>query len=146
MTENRDQPETQVSERQKRGLDWFEYVMAVPAPTPDSAFRGAGIVNFVFSEMWSRPNLDMRARRWITLACVGATGAQVPIETHVYAALKSGDVTLEEIREFVLHFAVYCGWPRASVLEQAVRDAWDRVVASGGPERDRTPPSYRQQT
>ncbi|MDO7842205.1 carboxymuconolactone decarboxylase family protein [Sphingomonas immobilis] len=129
-----DAPERQMTpaEREQYGRDWFEYTMTSPAPPPDSAYRQAGIANFVFAEMWSRPGLDMRTRRFITLACVGAADTAVPIMAHVYAAMKSGDVTYEEMMEFVLHFAVYSGWPKASILEQTVREQWERIQKEGG--------------
>ena len=127
-----DHPQMTPEQRDQYGADWFEYTMTLPAPPPDSPYRAAGIRNFVFAEMWSRPGLDMRSRRWITLACVAAADTLVPIQTHIYAALKSGDITYEEMQEFVLHFAVYSGWPKASYVEQAAREAWARVQAEGG--------------
>ncbi len=128
------------AERLKRGQEWFEHVMTIPAPPPDSPYTREGISNFVFAEMWSRPLLDVKTRRWITLACVGAADTDVPITSHVYAALKSGDITYEEMQEFVLHFAVYSGWPKASRMEQAVREAWQQVQDTGGPNPRREPP------
>jgi 4-carboxymuconolactone decarboxylase len=118
--------------REQYGRDWFHYTMTIPAPPSDSAYRQAGIANFVFAEMWSRPGLDMRARRWITLACVGAADTTVPITAHVYAAMKSGDISYDEMMEFVLHFAVYSGWPKASIMEQVVREQWAKIEAEGG--------------
>ncbi|WP_242124013.1 carboxymuconolactone decarboxylase family protein [Sphingobium sp. Sx8-8] len=119
-------------ERSQYGRDWFHYVMTMPAPPPTTPYNSAGIHNFVFAEMWSRPGLDLKARRWITLACVAASDTVVPIQAHIYAALKSGDITIEEMHEFTLHFAVYCGWPKASLVNQAVQDAWARVQEEGG--------------
>ena len=45
----------------------------------------------------------------------------------MYAALASGDITREELQEFVLHFAYYAGWPRASALEMAYYRAVQRI-------------------
>jgi len=118
--------------RAKFGRDWFEYVMTMDAPPPVTPYFVAGIHNYVFAEMWSRPGLDMKARRWITLACVAASDTVVPIQSHIYAALKSGDVTLEEMHEFTLQFAVYCGWPKASIVNQCILDAWERIEKEGG--------------
>ncbi len=118
-------------QRAQYGRDWYEYTMTFPALEPDCAYRQA-IEKFVFAEMWSRPGLDMRSRRWITLACVAAADTVMPIKAHIYAALKSGDVTLAEMHEFTVHFAVYCGWPKASFVDQAIREAWERVEAEGG--------------
>lgn len=122
-------------ERDKYGADWFQYTMHAPAPPADVPYYQAGIRAFVFGEMWSRPGLDMRSRRWITLACVACADTVVPITSHVYAALKSGDITLEEMLEFVLHYAVYSGWPKASILQQTVMEQWMRVQREGGPEK-----------
>jgi 4-carboxymuconolactone decarboxylase len=119
-------------QREKYGRDWFHYTMTIPAPPSDSPYRQAGIANFVFGEMWNRPGLDMRARRWITLACVGAADTVVPITAHVYAAMKSGDISYDEMMEFVVHFAVYSGWPKASIMEQVIREQWARIVEEGG--------------
>ena len=46
---------------------------------------------------------------------------------HVYAALKSGDLTSRSCSSSILHFAVYCGWPKALEPEMYVRQAWARV-------------------
>ena len=125
-------PKLTPEQRDKYGADWFHYTMTTPAPPPDSPYRAAGIRNFVFGEMWSRPGLDMKSRRWITLACVAAADTMVPIQAHIYAALKSGDISIEEMHEFVIHFAVYSGWPKASIVDQVVRDSWDRIQKEGG--------------
>ena len=46
--------------------------------------------------------------------------------------MKSGELTIEEMLEVVLHFAVYCGWPKASNLEMYVRQTWARVQEERG--------------
>jgi 4-carboxymuconolactone decarboxylase len=94
-----------------------------PATTPlEQATR-----DFVFGQVWSRPGLSRRDRRWVTLACVAAADSPGPIEDHVYAAMNSGDIELEAMLEYVLQFAVYCGWPKASHVEGAIRRQWARI-------------------
>ena len=90
--------------------------MTTASPDATSAYIDVGVIGFVFGEMWRRGVLTARDRRWITLACLGSTDSGYPIETHVWAALNSGDVNFEEFDEFVLHFATQLGWPKASVL------------------------------
>jgi 4-carboxymuconolactone decarboxylase len=102
--------------RQAAARAEYERVMTTPSPDPSSAFIDVGVIGFVFGEMWRRGILSARDRRFITLACLGATDASFPIETHVWAALHSGDISAEEFDEFVLHFATQLGWPKASVL------------------------------
>jgi 4-carboxymuconolactone decarboxylase len=103
-------------ERQATARAEYERIMTTPSPDPTSAYIDAGVIGFVFGEMWRRGVLTARDRRWITLSCLGFTGSTYPIETHVWAALNSGDINPEEFDEFVLFFATQLGWPKASLL------------------------------
>jgi 4-carboxymuconolactone decarboxylase len=99
------------------------------APPRDNPYSGAGILNFVFGEMWLRPGLGLKERRLLTVACVAFQDAPTPIMSHVYAALKSGDISFEEMDEVALHFAAYYGWPKGSYLNQAIAEQKERVLA-----------------
>ena len=90
-----------------------------PPPALDP-YTGSGVLDTVFSELWTRPGLTRKERRLITLTCVGAASSPGAIEGHLRAALDSGDLTLEEIQEFILHFAFYAGWPKAATFETAL--------------------------
>ena len=114
----------------------YRDVMTVDAPAAATALEQATL-DFVFGQVWARPGLTRRERRWVTLACVGAADSPAPIEDHVYAALNSGDISLPELLEFALHFAVYCGWPKASHFEGVTRRQWARVHEERG---EPTPP------
>jgi 4-carboxymuconolactone decarboxylase len=106
----------------------FADVMTFAGPkAPGTAYTGGGILNFVFGEMWRRPGLDERARRWLTLVGVSDSSSETPIKTHVYAAMKSGNATPDEMNEFVLQYAIHAGWPRASVVQAAVLDQAQRI-------------------
>jgi 4-carboxymuconolactone decarboxylase len=96
--------------------------------------------DFVFGEIWSRPGLSRRDRRWVTLTCVAAADAPEPIEEHMYAALRGGDIELEAMLEFVLQFAVYCGWPKASHVEGSIMRQWARIQQEEGIEPTAWPP------
>ena len=97
-------------------------------PTRDNPYSGAGILNFVFGEMWLRPGLGMKERRLITVACVAFQDAPIPILSHVYAALKSRDVSFDEMDELALHFAAYYGWAKASHLNHVIGEQKQRVL------------------
>jgi 4-carboxymuconolactone decarboxylase len=109
----------------------FREVMMMESPPPATP-AGAASRNFVFGELWQRPGLSRRDRRWVTLTSVAAGGTPAPLDAHVYAALASGDIEIEPMLEFVLHFAVYCGWPKASQLETAVSRQWVRIQEERG--------------
>jgi 4-carboxymuconolactone decarboxylase len=70
----------------------------------------------------------------VAIACVGFACTAEPIIEQVHAALENGELTIDEMLEVVLHFAVYCGWPKASNLEMYVRQTWARVQEERGEE------------
>jgi len=114
------------------GLQTYRDVMCVDTPPPSTPSNDSGLLDFVFADIWNRPNLGRRERRLVALACVSAADTVDPIEGHVYAALKSGDLDLVAMQEFVLHFAVYCGWPKASFVDQVVARQQARVDEESG--------------
>ena len=101
------------TERLDRGRRAYADIMTVPAPE-DTSPATVNLLDFVFAEVWQRPGLTRRERRFVTLPCVAAADADQPLRDHVYAALNSGDLSIVEMQETVLHFAVYAGWPKAS--------------------------------
>jgi len=121
--------------RQQQGAKEFEDVMVFPGPKPISPYLGDGILNFVFGEMWCRPGLDQRSRRWITMVGVAESSSRIPIRTHTYAAMASGNATVAEMQEFVLQYAVHGGWPKGSVMQATVFEM-GRLVTEGLPYQD----------
>ena len=85
-------------------------------------------------EVWAREGLGRRERRLVAIACVAFAVTPEPIIEQVHAALESGELTIDEMLEVVLHFAVYCGWPKASNLEMYVRQTWARIQEERGEE------------
>ena len=129
MDEHDDVAQAIATARTETGRRRYREIMVSDAPPPVTPYLDKGVVDSVFGELWDRPGLARRDRRWVTLACVAAAAVDEPIQQHVYAALASGDITREEFQEFVLHFAYYAGWPRASALEMAYYEACARIDA-----------------
>jgi 4-carboxymuconolactone decarboxylase len=71
------------------------------------------ITRYAWGEIWSRPGLDRRTRSCITLTALVALGREDELAMHVRAALRVG-LTPDEIKEVLLHSAVYCGVPAAN--------------------------------
>lgn len=114
--------------RLTEGAANFTAVMTFPSPPPVVPYFEAGIVNFVFGEMWMRPGLDQRSRRWLTMVGVSESASTTPIRTHTYAAMASGNATLPEMHEFILQYAIHGGWPKASVMQAVVFEMGKRVT------------------
>lgn len=113
--------------RLEEGRDSFLHNMKFGGPPPKTAYFEGGILNFVFGEMWNRPGLDQRSRRWLTLVGVGNSSSSTPIRSHAWSAMASGNATSAEMFEFVLQYAIHAGWPRASVMQSAVMEQAPRV-------------------
>jgi len=71
------------------------------------------ITRYAWGEIWSRPGLDRKTRSCITLTALIALNRPEELELHLRAAVRNG-LTAEEIREVLLHSAVYCGVPAAN--------------------------------
>lgn len=71
------------------------------------------ITRYAWGDVWSRDGLDRRMRSVATLASLISLRAENEIAMHVRAALRNG-LTAEEIKEVILHTAVYAGVPAAN--------------------------------
>jgi 4-carboxymuconolactone decarboxylase len=71
------------------------------------------ITRSAWGEAWTREGLDRRTRSAITLAILTALRAENELPMHVRAALRNG-LTPDEIREVLIHTAVYAGVPAAN--------------------------------
>jgi 4-carboxymuconolactone decarboxylase len=70
------------------------------------------ITETAWGGVWARPGLDLRVRSLISIAILGALNHD-ELELHLRAARNTG-VTPEEVREALLHVAVYAGIPAAN--------------------------------
>lgn len=113
--------------RSERGHGEFDKVMTFPPGPPATPYL-EGINNFVFGEMWCRRGLDERSRRWITLVGVCESGAEIPIRSHIHAAMASGNCEPAEMLEYVLQYGTHAGWPKASRMQGVILEMIDKVA------------------
>lgn len=71
------------------------------------------ITRYAWGEVWSRPGLDRRTRSFLTLALLAGLGRAEELPLHVRGALRNG-LSPDEIKETLLHVAVYAGVPAAN--------------------------------
>jgi 4-carboxymuconolactone decarboxylase len=71
------------------------------------------LTRYAWGEIWTRPGLPKQTRSLITLALLVALNRNDEFRMHVRAALNNG-VSQEQIRELLLHSAIYCGLPAAN--------------------------------
>ncbi len=85
------------------------------------------ITRYAWGEVWSRPGLDRRSRSLMTMAMMIALGRWDEFRLHVRAALNNG-LTVAEIKEVILHSAIYAGVPAAN---SAFVEALEALKACG---------------
>ena len=121
------------SERYRRGIKLVKQLYGeVGARTLDSLQENAPqladyIVEFVFGDVFSRPQLDVKTRELITVAALTAMGtAPAQLRAHIFGALNAG-CTREEICEAISQMCVYAGFPAALNGMAAAADIFARI-------------------
>ena len=86
----------------------------------DAEFRDL-ITRYAWGEIWTRPGLPRHTRSLLTIALMVALNRGEELRLHLRAARNNG-VTAEEIREVLLHCAIYCGVPAANSAFHAAHE------------------------
>ena len=84
------------------------------------------ITRYAWGEIWTRPGLDVRARRILVLGTLIALGRFDEFRMHARAAMTEGGFSESDLKEIVLQQAVYCGVPAANTAFEVLRE----VIAS----------------
>ncbi|MBS7707277.1 4-carboxymuconolactone decarboxylase [Chelatococcus asaccharovorans] len=86
------------------------------------------ITEAAWGTVWSRPGLSKRERSMLTVALLAAMGHDEELAMHVRATANTG-ATPDDIKEALLHVAVYAGVPAAN---RAFRIAKEELAKRGG--------------
>jgi 4-carboxymuconolactone decarboxylase len=86
---------------------------AAAAQTAFDADFQAFITETAWGSVWARPGLDLRTRHLLTLALLAALGRENELALHLRSIANTG-VTQDEVKELLLHVAVYAGVPVAN--------------------------------
>ena len=70
-------------ERWDRGAAMFETVTGFPAPPKGADYVADVVVDQIFSEIWTRPGLTIKERRWIAITCACFAGAPVAMDVAI---------------------------------------------------------------
>ena len=79
------------------------------------------ITRYAWGEIWTRPGLPLHTRSLLTIGLMVALNRGDELRMHLRAAANNG-VTVAEIREVLLHCAVYCGVPAANAAFHAAKE------------------------
>ena len=79
------------------------------------------ITNNAWGAVWSRPGLTTRERSLITIALLAALGHEEELAMHIKATKNTG-ATENDVKELLLHIAVYAGVPVANGAIKIAKD------------------------
>ncbi|HSO47818.1 MAG TPA: 4-carboxymuconolactone decarboxylase [Rhizobiaceae bacterium] len=88
------------------------------------------ITEAAWGHVWSRPNITLRERSMITIALLAALGQDEEIVMHAKAIANTG-ATLEDVREALLHVAIYAGVPAANHAFRLIKETLAAEAGQG---------------
>jgi 4-carboxymuconolactone decarboxylase len=95
---------------------------AVARTTPLTAEFQDLITRYAWGEIWTRPGLDVRARRMLVIGTLLALGRFDELRMHFRSAIEERGLSVDEIKEVVLQQAIYCGVPAANTAFEVLRE------------------------
>jgi len=101
-----------LNRRRVLGDAWVDASLA--KRTDFTADFQAMITRIAWHEIWGRPGLDDRSRRFIVLAITVALGRWEEFALHVRTGLMRDGFTREELKEVLMQSAIYAGVPAAN--------------------------------
>jgi 4-carboxymuconolactone decarboxylase len=106
-----------------------EYVDTSLAKADDfmSAFQDI-TTEMCWGYAWTRPGLDRKQRSFLNLAMLTALNKPAELKLHVKGAITNG-ITVDEIREVLLHATVYCGIPAGLEAFKAAHETLKEIGA-----------------
>ncbi|MEO3432856.1 4-carboxymuconolactone decarboxylase [Inquilinus sp. CAU 1745] len=83
------------------------------------------ITETAWGSVWSRPGLTRRERSMLTIALLAALGHDEELAMHVRATVNTG-ATADDIKEALLHVAIYAGVPAANRAYKTAKEELSR--------------------
>jgi 4-carboxymuconolactone decarboxylase len=86
------------------------------------------ITEAAWGHVWSRPDLSRRDRSLVTIALLAALGQDDELAMHIRATANTG-ATRAEVREALLHVAIYAGVPAANHAIKVAKKTYKEMDA-----------------
>lgn len=87
------------------------------------------ITEGAWGSVWSRPHFTLRERSIVTIALLAALGQDDEVAMHVRATANTG-ATKDDIREALMHVAVYAGVPAANHAFKIVKKVFAEMESA----------------
>lgn len=103
---------------------------AIASTTPFNQDFQTLITEAAWGNLWSRETIPLRERSMLTIALLAALGHDEELAMHVRATKNTG-ASLDDIKEALLHVAIYAGVPAANHAFKIVAAAHAGLTAAG---------------
>ncbi len=87
------------------------------------------ITRYAWGEIWTRPGLPRHTRSLLTIGLMVALNRSEEFKLHLRAAFNNG-VTRDEIKEVLLHCAIYAGVPAANSAFHIAEEVFAQLDAA----------------
>ena len=115
-------PTTETAEqRRARGLAKMSEVYGWDFQDGPGDFFGL-TADHLFAEIWSRPGLDIAQRRLLLIGMLAGQGRHDVLGIQLEAALTSGELDRDALREIVIFMCHYAGWPVGATMNTQVEE------------------------
>ena len=113
--------------RKVLGDEWVD--RAIATATPFNRDFQEMITRHAWDDIWNRKGLPHPVRRMLVLAMTVAQGRWEEYRLHLRAALESGDLSTDDVKEVLMQAAIYVGVPGANTGFKEARDVIGELAA-----------------
>ena len=79
-------------------------------------------VDHLFGSVWTSDELDVRDRRLMTIGVLAVLGKSDLLDIQFDCALARDELTVDQLREVVVHLTHYIGWPMSTGMNQTAEN------------------------
>ena len=91
-------------------------------PETISGRYAAMTVDHLFGTVWTSEELGVRDRRLMTIGVLAALGKSELLDIQFDCALERNELTVDQLREVVVHLTHYIGWPMSTGMNQTAEN------------------------
>jgi 4-carboxymuconolactone decarboxylase len=119
--------------RKVLGDEWVD--RAIATATPFNRDFQEMITRHAWDDIWNRKGLTHPVRRMLVLAMTVAQGRWEEYRLHLRAALESGDLSTNDVKEVLMQAAIYVGVPGANTGFKEAREVIAELAKRKKPKR-----------
>jgi 4-carboxymuconolactone decarboxylase len=134
LTRDEEEPPMNEQERYQLALQmrdklWgADYAKQNPPASDFARDYKALAFRYAYGEVWSRPGLDLKVKRILTIGMLIALNRPDELKIHVKGALQA-NVSKDELGEILMHALVYCGAPTTNGAFRAASQVIEELEA-----------------